>query len=54
MLKMFFVALMIVWLVGFGLRFGLGVIPLLLVIAVIVLLINLAMHRRSLPISRKM
>ena len=52
MLKMLFEALVIVWLVGFGLRFGMGVIPLLLVIAVIVLLINLALHHRSLPVSR--
>lgn len=54
MLRMLFGILVIVWLVGFGLRFGMGVIPLLLVIAVIVLLINLAIHRRSLPVSRKL
>jgi hypothetical protein len=39
---------------GAGLPFGLGVIRLLLVIAVIVLLINVAIHRSSLPVSRKL
>ena len=54
MLKMLFGVLIIVWMVVFGLRFGLGVIPLLLLIAVIVLLIDRATHRRSLPVSRKL
>jgi hypothetical protein len=47
MLKMVFGFLIIGWMAVFGLRFGLGVVPLLLVIAAIVMLINLTMHRKA-------
>ena len=47
MLKTFFGILIVIWMMGFGLRYGLSVIPLLLVIALIVVLINLAIHRRA-------
>ena len=47
MLKTFFGILIVIWMMGFGFRYGLRVIPLLLVIALIVALINLAIHRRA-------
>lgn len=42
-----FAILLILWLLGFGLHFGGGLIHLLLVVAVIVLLYNLLTGRRS-------
>lgn len=47
MLKMIFGLLMMGWMVVFGFRFGVGVVPLLLVIAAIVLLINFTVHRKA-------
>ncbi len=47
MLKTLFVALIVVWMMGFALRYGLRVMPLLLVVAVIAMLIKLAIHRRA-------
>lgn len=47
MLKMIFGLLIMGWMVVFGLRFGVGVVPLLLVVAAIVLLINFTMHRKA-------
>lgn len=47
MLKTLFGILIVVWMVGFALRYGLGVFPLLLVVALIVVLIHLAVHRRA-------
>lgn len=44
---MIFGLLIIGWMVAFGLRFGVGVVPLLLVVAAIVLLINFTMHRKA-------
>ena len=49
MLKMLFGILIVVWMTGFGLRYGLRIVPLLLIVALIVLLINLAIHRRVVP-----
>jgi len=42
-----FVILLIMWLLGYGLHFGGGLIHLLLVVAVIVVLYNLLAGRRS-------
>lgn len=47
MLKTLFGILIVVWMISFGLRYGLHILPLLLMVALIVLLINLAIHRRS-------
>lgn len=47
MLKTLFGVLIVVWMIVFGLRYGLGVAPLLLVIAIIVVLIHLAIHHRA-------
>lgn len=47
MLKTLFGILIVVWMIGFGLRYGLHIVPLLLMVALIVLLINLALHRRA-------
>lgn len=46
MLKTLFGILIVVWMAGFGLRYGLRIAPLLLIVALMVLLINLAVHRR--------
>lgn len=35
------------WMIALALRFGVGVVPLLLVIAAIVLLINFTVHRTA-------
>jgi hypothetical protein len=48
MLWTIFVILLILWLLGFVLHFGGGLIHLVLVIAVIVLIVNLISGRRSL------
>lgn len=47
MLWTIMVILLILWLAGFGLHVGGGLIHLLLVIAVIVLIVNLLSGRRS-------
>lgn len=47
MLKMIFGLLIMGWMIASGLRFGVGVVPLLLVIAAIVLLINFTVHRMA-------
>lgn len=47
MLKTLFGILIVVWMAGFALRYGLGVVPLLLVVALIVALIHFAIHRRA-------
>jgi hypothetical protein len=47
MLWTIFVVLLILWLLGFGLHVGGGLIHLLLVIAVVVLVINLISGRRT-------
>jgi len=47
MLWTIFVILVILWLLGFSLHIGGGLIHLLLVIAVIVLIYNLIMRRRG-------
>lgn len=47
MLKMIFRLLIMGWMIALGLRFGVGVVPLLLVIAAIVLLINFTVHRKA-------
>lgn len=47
MLKTLFGILIVVWMIGFGLRYGLRIAPLFLIVALIVLLINLAIHRRA-------
>ncbi len=47
MLKTFFGILIVIWMMVCGLRYGLRVIPLLLVIGLIVVLINLAIHRSA-------
>ena len=47
MLWTLFAILLIMWLLGFGLHFGGGLIHTLLVVAVIVLLWNLLAGRRS-------
>jgi hypothetical protein len=47
MLWTIFVVLLILWLLGFSLHFGGGLIHLLLVVAVVVLIINLVSGRRS-------
>jgi len=47
MLWTIFVILLILWLLGFGLNFGGGLIHALLVFAVVVLLWNLLTRRRS-------
>jgi Family of unknown function (DUF5670) len=48
MLWTIFVILLILWLLGFSLHVGGGIIHLLLVIAVIVLIVNLIQGRRPL------
>jgi hypothetical protein len=48
MLWTIFVILLILWLLGFTLHVGGGIIHLLLVIAVVVLIINLIQGRRTL------
>jgi Family of unknown function (DUF5670) len=48
MLKTLFGVLIVVWMVGFALRYGLRVVPLLLVVALIVVMINRAIHRKPL------
>lgn len=48
MLWTIFVILLILWLLGFSLHVGGGIIHLLLVIAVVVLIINLIQGRRPL------
>jgi len=47
MLWSILVVLMILWLLGFGLHVGGGLIHLLLVVAVVVLIYNLVTGRRS-------
>ena len=47
MLWTIFVILLILWLLGFSLHFGGGLIHLLLVVAVVVLIINLLSGRRT-------
>jgi len=47
MLWTIFVVLVILWLLGFSLHFGGGLIHLLLVVALVVLIINLVSGRRS-------
>jgi hypothetical protein len=47
MLKTLLGVLIVLWMIGFGLRYGLHVFPLLLVVALIVVLIHLAVHRRA-------
>jgi ABC-type uncharacterized transport system permease subunit len=47
MLKTLFGVVIVFWMMGFVLRYGLPTVPLLLIVALIVLLINLAIHRRS-------
>ena len=47
MLKTLFGVVIVVWMMGFVLRYGLPTIPLLLIVALIVLLINMAIYRRS-------
>jgi len=47
MLWAIFAILLIMWLLGYGLHFGGGLIHLLLVVAVIVVLYNLLAGRRS-------
>ena len=47
MLWSILVVLMILWLLGFGLHVGGGLIHLLLVVAVVVLIYNLVSGRRS-------
>ena len=47
MLWTIFVVLLILWLLGFSLHFGGGLIHLLLVVAVVVLIINLLSGRRT-------
>lgn len=47
MLKTLFGILIVVWMIGFGLRYGLRIAPLLVIVALIVVLINLAIHRRA-------
>jgi hypothetical protein len=47
MLKTLFGVVIVVWMMGFVLRYGLPTVPLLLIIVLIVLLINLAIHRRA-------
>ena len=47
MLWTIFVVLVVLWLLGFSLHFGGGLIHLLLVVAVVVLIINLVSGRRS-------
>jgi hypothetical protein len=48
MLWTIFVILLILWLLGFSLHIGGGLIHLLIVVAVIVLIINLVSGRRAL------
>ena len=47
MLKTLFGVLIIVWMMDFALRYGLRVMPLLLVIGLIVVLVHLAVHRKA-------
>ncbi len=47
MLWMVFVVIMVLWLLGFALHIGGGLIHLLLVVAVIVLVFNLITGRRN-------
>ena len=47
MLWTLFMVLIVMWLLGFGLHIGGGLIHLLLVVAVVVLLFNLLSGRRS-------
>jgi hypothetical protein len=47
MLWTIFVILLVLWLLGFGLHIGGGLIHILLVVALIILVINLISGRRS-------